>query len=744
MADQITQVLGIVAMSNKGEYNSQTNYEKLNVVSYNGSSYCAKQNCTGILPTDPNYWQLLASKGEQGNVGPQGVSPVRGVDYYNESDKAAISSEIETDVINEVREQLGSLTSISPKAVSSISDMTDTASIYVLTSDGHWYWYNGSAWTDGGVYQTYVTDDYVSSSSSLINQTYKIKNNNQYPVFQLGSFLASTGEFTSNTNRCRTGRIEPYKRGLVYKIKEAGWKLRVAYYSSATGTPEDFYIKYVNWTKDFCNALYEPNSYILLCLSKDDDSTITTEELESVNAGNILEITYLTDKELKNINSPADAKVVGSNISNLFRSSTENKILDKALYPNSEIKRSNGANQGNVSNRTRTGRLSLAEIGNFIKLTDIDYKMQVYYYNSNVGNWGDTYAGESFDWCNELLLDTSYPYFALNFKKNNNDDIDETDRETIKSSLIAYTLTDKTLTEANVPADAKAVGNLLDISSKSIKILGIGNSYTRDCLRWVSKILLEANYNNVIVGHGYIGGITLQQQYASLDDNDPNHSAYEYFKYNNSAQSTNTLNQTLDSILADEDWDVVIFQQQSDDAGQYNTFVNSTFDINDFITYVKNHINNENIKIGINATWSHNAEYSSSKFIDYYGRNPVLQYNAIQSNIPNVANHMSQCDFVINTGLAINIARNHPYIKDVGNNLLRTDNNHLAFGIPEFMCAYCYIKAITKVSASDFNWYPTNVDNPNITQTGSYLAYLAKQIAEYSNSFSQIYNDIGR
>lgn len=48
----------------------------------------------------------------------------------------------------------------SPLKANSITDMTDTDKVYVLTTDGHWYYYNGSAWTDGGVYNAVevVTD----------------------------------------------------------------------------------------------------------------------------------------------------------------------------------------------------------------------------------------------------------------------------------------------------------------------------------------------------------------------------------------------------------------------------------------------------------------------------------------------------------------------------------------------------------------------------------------------------------
>jgi len=60
---RIYRTLGTVAMTPKGEYDSSAYYEKLNVVTYNGSSYVALQNTHGNLPTNTTYWQLLAQKG---------------------------------------------------------------------------------------------------------------------------------------------------------------------------------------------------------------------------------------------------------------------------------------------------------------------------------------------------------------------------------------------------------------------------------------------------------------------------------------------------------------------------------------------------------------------------------------------------------------------------------------------------------------------------------------------------------
>ena len=108
------QILGRVSILFKGEYDPTISYEKLDIVSYNGSSYGCLEACVGIEPTDTSYWQLVAEKGEQGIQGIQGIqgerglqgeqgvqgiagengqdgyTPVRGTDYWTEEDISII------------------------------------------------------------------------------------------------------------------------------------------------------------------------------------------------------------------------------------------------------------------------------------------------------------------------------------------------------------------------------------------------------------------------------------------------------------------------------------------------------------------------------------------------------------------------------------------------------------------------------------------------------------------------------
>ena len=215
MAETIN--LGIVGIKNMGEYSSQTNYEKLNVVTYNGSTYCALRDTLGNLPTNTDYWQLYAEKGgkgDTGDTGPQGPKPVKGVDYYTAEDIAELELTLSNDVSDEVTEQLSDLTSATPLAASSIAGMTDTTRIYVNTTDGHWYWYDGDSWEDGGVYQATAIGSDSITSSMLKNDAvtyHKIGDKNLLAIEdyfkQNNIFITDTDKLTDTTTANPTSQI---------------------------------------------------------------------------------------------------------------------------------------------------------------------------------------------------------------------------------------------------------------------------------------------------------------------------------------------------------------------------------------------------------------------------------------------------------------------------------------------------------------------------------------------------------
>lgn len=54
-----TYTLGKIGMKLRGTYDASTPYNKLDVVTHNGSSYAALQSCTGVPVTNTECWQQL-------------------------------------------------------------------------------------------------------------------------------------------------------------------------------------------------------------------------------------------------------------------------------------------------------------------------------------------------------------------------------------------------------------------------------------------------------------------------------------------------------------------------------------------------------------------------------------------------------------------------------------------------------------------------------------------------------------
>ena len=69
-----SQVLGKVSVTPKGNYNSATTYYALDIVGYEGGSYLAMKEVTGVEPSnDQTNWMQLSGPGLPGEQGPQGV-----------------------------------------------------------------------------------------------------------------------------------------------------------------------------------------------------------------------------------------------------------------------------------------------------------------------------------------------------------------------------------------------------------------------------------------------------------------------------------------------------------------------------------------------------------------------------------------------------------------------------------------------------------------------------------------------
>ncbi len=184
----------------------------------------------------------------------------------------------------------------SPLVAATAAAMTDTTKVYVYTgskagyTSGHWYYYNGSAWADGGVYNStaFNTDTTLShpgeaaDAEAAGNKIGELKSalNNEYQAFRYkpdmeqGS-ITSQGVYENNTKTIRVTLDNPLGDGFMFYVSsESGYTYAVRYFDAN----EDF-ISGVSFTN--VGAWYTVpvgTAKIGLCLRSTSDITPEVQE----------------------------------------------------------------------------------------------------------------------------------------------------------------------------------------------------------------------------------------------------------------------------------------------------------------------------------------------------------------------------------------------------------------------------------------------------------------------------------
>lgn len=201
----------------------------------------------------------------------------------NKANKSEVANTYETITdhnsdINALRTQITGLASGSPLVASSTSEMTDTTRVYVNTTDGHWYYYDGTSWADGGVYQaTSIASnsvDYDKLSLMIKNDEYDEIHAND--VMWVKGYSYSNGSWSSSTNNVSsTPFILPKGNTIAFNNSYKG---RVTVY--------DLEGNYVSNTGSYTNFTYTATSDCIVVVSvqrPDNSTSITEDECNNTN-----------------------------------------------------------------------------------------------------------------------------------------------------------------------------------------------------------------------------------------------------------------------------------------------------------------------------------------------------------------------------------------------------------------------------------------------------------------------------
>ena len=231
---------------------------------------------------------------------------------------------------------------------------------------------------------------------------------------------------------------------------------------------------------------------------------------------------------------------------------------------------------------------------------------------------------------------------------------------------------------------------------KTVRILAIGNSFSQDAVEQYLHELAEAEGISTIIGNMFIGGCSLERHVKNARDNAP---AYAYRKIGTDGKKREKGKMSLETVLADEDWDYVSLQQASPFSGMYETYEAS---LPELIEYVKVRLTKKT-KLMLHQTWAYASTSKHSGFKNY-NCNQLTMYQAIADAVKKAAK-ANKIKIVIPSGTAIQNART----SFIGDHLNR-DGYHLDVKVGRYTAACTWFERIFKHNVVGNPYAPEGLD----------------------------------
>ena len=225
----------------------------------------------------------------------------------------------------------------------------------------------------------------------------------------------------------------------------------------------------------------------------------------------------------------------------------------------------------------------------------------------------------------------------------------------------------------------------------TLKILAIGNSFSVDGMEYLWDIC-KAGGVDVKLGNLYIGGCTLDTHWSniSLAKN-----VYRYYTNKTGTWLTNE-NVSVQTALADEDWDIITVQQASGSSGKSDTYGS----LNNIVTWLEANKTNRDARILWHMTWAYAGSSNHAEF-PKYNSNQMTMYTAITGVTQSTVLPNSRIDGVIPSGTAIQNLRSS-YIGDT----VTRDGYHLSYGLGRYTAGLTWYATLTGRSVDAIEWVP--------------------------------------
>ncbi len=239
---------------------------------------------------------------------------------------------------------------------------------------------------------------------------------------------------------------------------------------------------------------------------------------------------------------------------------------------------------------------------------------------------------------------------------------------------------------------ADCANGALPVRPDTLRILGVGNSFTDDGMMYLPDLLREAGVENVVLGRLYFPGCSLEQHCRFYEEDAAN---YIYYKSTRNAWETVSDRAALTEALEDERWDIVVLHQASLFSGLYETYAPW---LEKLIGIVLSHNRNPELCLAWQMTWAYAQDSDHGGFADY-GGDQLRMYEAIVGAVQRLQAD-SGIEVLIPTGTAVQNARaNMTSLRD-----MTRDGYHLDLGAGRYTAACTWFEALIAPSLGVALW----------------------------------------
>lgn len=247
-----------------------------------------------------------------------------------------------------------------------------------------------------------------------------------------------------------------------------------------------------------------------------------------------------------------------------------------------------------------------------------------------------------------------------------------------------------------------------------IKILAIGNSFSRDATCFLHQIAKAAGVDTKVVNL-YIGGCPLERHWINITKK------RDYYQYHINGQVTDRY-VSIDQALAEENWDYIVTQQASHDSGWAETY--EPF-LGNLIGYIKEKV--PGARFVLHQTWAYELDSNHDNF-GRYNCNQAEMYEKLSTCYKAMADKynlpMIPCGDVIQK-----LRQLEPFHVQTGGISLCRDGFHMSFVYGRYALACTWAKKLLQISLQDNTFIPAT-EYETVPADENLLALIRKVVEE--------------